>query len=149
MQLWVFVTDHRMTMPDENFVTGEDVSTQVFDWGTLKWMATPEVNGSERVSAGVVQLRPGKGHDLHVHPDSDEILYFIAGNGEQTIEDETREVGPGEMVFIPAGAEHGTINTGWETLQLVAVYVPPGPEEVLADMPGCETVPADEIPVRE
>ena len=136
-------------MADENFVSSEDVSTQLFDWGTLKWMATPDVNGSERFSAGVVQLAPGKGHESHTHPDSDEILYVISGEGEQTVEDETCEVGPGEMIFVPAGTEHGTINTGWQPLQLLAVYSPPGPEDVLADLPECEIVPAGEIPNRD
>lgn len=136
-------------MTEENFISSDDVSTQLFDWGTLKWMATPEVNDSERLSAGVVNLEPGKGHDLHEHPDSDEILYFINGEGKQILDDETREVGPGEMVYVSAGVEHGTINTGWENLQLLAVYAPPGPEEVLADLPGCEIVPAGEIPTRE
>ena len=136
-------------MTDENFVSSEDVPTQMFDWGTLKWMATPDVNGSERFSAGSIPLAPGKGHESHTHPDSDEILYIISGEGEQTVEDETREVGPGEMIFIPAGTEHGTINTGWQPLQLLAVYSPPGPEDVLADLPECEIVPAGENPSRD
>lgn len=136
-------------MPEENFISGEDVPTQLFDWGTLKWMATPEVNESERISAGVVNLKPGKGHDIHTHSDSDEILYFISGKGEQTVADETEEVGPGEMIYILAGVEHGIINTGWETLQLFAVYAPPGPEDVLTDQPECEIMPAGEIPTRD
>lgn len=136
-------------MTGEYFIDSKDVSTQLFDWGTLKWMATPAVNGSERFSAGVVQLEPGKGHDLHEHPDSDEILYVISGEGEQTIAGDTREVGAGEMMYIPASVEHGTINTGWETLKLLAVYAPPGPEDVLADLPECEIVDAGEIPSRE
>lgn len=136
-------------MSDKNFISSEDVSTQLFDWGTLKWMSTPDVNGSERLSAGVVNLEPGKGHDIHTHPESDEILYIIGGEGEQTVADETRDVASGEMVYIPAGVEHGTINTGWETLQLLAVYAPPGPEDVLADLPECEIVPAGEIPTRD
>jgi len=136
-------------MTDKNFVTGDDVPTQLFDWGTLKWMATPETTGSERLSAGVVTLEPGEGHDLHTHPDSDEILFFLGGEGEQTVDDEVRTVGPSEMVYIPAGVEHGTTNTGWQPLQLLAVYAPSGPEEVLADLPGCEIVPAGEIPRRD
>lgn len=136
-------------MSGKHFVSSEDVSTQLFDWGTLKWMTTPDVNGSERLSAGVVNLEPGKGHELHTHPDSDEILYFISGEGEQTVADETREVGPGEIIYIPAGVEHGTVNTGWQALTLLAVYAPPGPEEVLADLPGCTVVPAGEFPESE
>ncbi|MDJ1434766.1 cupin domain-containing protein [Halostagnicola sp. A-GB9-2] len=135
-------------MADNSFISSEDVSTQVFDWGTLKWMATPEVNDSVRFSAGVVQLEPGNGHDLHTHPDSEETLYVINGNGEQTVDGDKQDVGPGDMIHIPKGVEHGTENTGWETLQLLAVYSPPGPEELLAEMPDCEIVPAGEVPVR-
>ena len=133
-------------MTDEYFVEPDDVSTQVFDWGTLKWMTTPEVNGSERFSAGVVQLDPGTGHDLHTHPDSEEILYVVGGTGEQSVDGDVREVSAGEMIYVPAGIEHGTINTGWETMTLLAVYAPAGPERELAELPECTVVPAGEFP---
>ena len=130
----------------EYFVGPDDVDSQVFDWGVLNWMNTPEVTGGERFSAGVVKLEPGKGHERHTHPDSDEILYVIRGEGEQEVADETREIETGDMVFVPEGVEHGTVNTGWEPLLLLAVYAPPGPEEVLGDLPDCEIVPAGELP---
>ncbi|ELZ61084.1 MULTISPECIES: cupin domain-containing protein [unclassified Haloferax] len=119
---------------EKRFVQPDDVETIRLDWGTLKWMNTPEVTGSEGFSAGVVLLEPGKGHERHTHPDSEEILYILGGEGEQTIEDETRTVGAGDMVHIPSGVEHSTINTSWEPLRFLAVYCPPGPEaEIRAD----------------
>lgn len=127
------------------FVAPEDVESQVFDWGVLKWLSTPEVTGGERFSAGVVRLEPGKGHERHEHPDSDEILYVLSGSGEQELGDETREIEAGELVFVPEGVEHGTINTGWDPLVLLAVYSPPGPEDVLRDLPDCEIVPPGEL----
>lgn len=134
-------------MSDQDFFIGpDDVESQVFDWGVLKWLSTPEETGGERFSAGVVKLEPGKGHERHTHPESDEILYVIRGEGEQEIADETRHISTGEMVFVPEGVEHGTKNTGWEPLLLLAVYAPPGPEEVLRDLPGCEIVPPGKLP---
>jgi len=134
-------------MSDAEFVVGtEDVESQVFDWGVLKWMSTPDVTGGDRFSAGVVKLEPGKGHERHTHPDSDEILYVIRGEGEQEVADETRDVEAGDMVFVPEGVEHGTVNTGWEPLLLLAVYAPPGPEEVLGNLPEAEIVPPGELP---
>ncbi|WP_138004868.1 cupin domain-containing protein [Halalkalirubrum salinum] len=130
----------------EHFLSPDDVESQVFDWGVLKWMSTPNVTGGERFSAGVVKLKPGKGHERHTHPNSDEILYVIRGEGEQEVADETREIAAGDMVFVPEGVEHGTVNTGWEPLLLLAVYAPPGPEAVLADLPECTIVPAGELP---
>lgn len=131
------------------FVEPDEVESQVFDWGVLKWLSTPAVTGGERFSAGVVKLDPGKGHERHTHPDSDEILYVLRGEGEQEIADETKEISAGEMVFVPEGVEHGTVNTGWEPLLLLAVYAPPGPEEVLRDLPECEIVPPGELPIPE
>jgi oxalate decarboxylase/phosphoglucose isomerase-like protein (cupin superfamily) len=88
----------------EYVIEPDDVDSQVFDWGVLNWMSTPEVTGGERFSAGVVKLEPGKGHERHTHPDSDEILYVIRGEGEQ---------------------------------------------EVLADLPECEIVPAGDLPTTD
>jgi len=133
----------------EYFVEPDDVESQLFDWGVLKWMGTPAVTGGERFSAGVVKLEPGKGHERHTHPDSDEILYVVRGEGEQEVAEETREITTGDMVYVPEGVEHGTVNTGWEPLVLLAVYAPPGPEEVLRDLPECEIVPAGELPTKE
>ena len=137
-------------MPEtKHFIGPDDVESQMFDWGVLKWLSTPEVTGGERFSAGVVKLEPGKGHERHTHPDSDEILYVLRGEGEQEVADKTREITAGELVFIPEGVEHGTVNTGWEPLLLLAVYAPPGPEDVLRELPECETVPAGELPTEK
>ncbi|WP_181684726.1 cupin domain-containing protein [Halorhabdus salina] len=133
----------------EFFVEPDDVESQLFEWGVLKWLSTPDSTGSERFSAGVVKLEPGKGHDRHTHPDSDEILFVIRGEGKQEVADRTREIEAGEMVFVPEGVEHGTVNTGWEPLVLLAVYAPPGPEEVLRDHPDCEIVPPGKLPLSE
>lgn len=131
------------------FVASDDVESQLFDWGALKWLSTPELTGGERFSAGVVKLEPGKGHERHTHPESDEILYVVRGEGEQEVDDETRDIATGDMVFIPEGVEHGTVNTGWEPLILFAVYAPPGPEDVLRNLPECEIVPAGKLPTPE
>lgn len=136
-------------MSDQYFVSDEDVSTLMLDWGTIKWTVSPEVNDAERFSAGIVNLEPGDGHDLHTHPDSEEILFVISGEGEQTVDGETREIGPGDTIYIPEGIEHGTINTGWETLKFLAIYAPPGPEEVIAEDPNCEILPPGELPTRD
>ena len=57
------------------FVTPATVETQVFDWGTIKWLSEPRVTGTDRFTMGVVLLQPGKGHSRHNHPGTEEILY--------------------------------------------------------------------------
>lgn len=140
-----------MTDGKKRFVAPEDVETQVFDWGMLKWMSEPRVTDADRFSAGIVILAPGKGHTRHNHPDVEETLYVVAGRGRQMVEDPDgtpvyRDVAAGDMVHIPIGGYHETINTGWEPLKIVATYAPHGPEAVLRAMPDVKVVPPGEIP---
>ena len=135
-------------MTDENrFIKPEDVETLQFDWGRIKWLSIPDVTGSERLSAGIVQLAPKEGHERHNHPDSEEILYAISGEGIQTIDGDERRITAGEMVHIPAGIYHSTINATWEPLRLLAIYAPPGPEEVLREDPENSILPAGDLSI--
>ncbi len=142
-----------MANDDRRFVSADDVETQVFDWGTLKWLSEPRVTNAKRIAAGVVILEPGKGHTRHNHPGVEEILYVISGTGIQMVEDAEgqpmrRAVAAGDLVHIPADVFHETINTGWEPMRILAVYSPPGPEALLRAMTECQIVPAGEIPRR-
>ncbi len=121
--------------------------TMTFDWGLIKPLVATENTEGSAVSLMHVVLLPGEGHERHNHPDSDEILYILAGRGEQMVDDaDTFPVGPGQAVFIPKGAFHSTVNTGWEPLTLLAIYAPAGAEEVLKDLPDHREVPAGEPP---
>ena len=60
-----------------------------------------------------------------VHPDTDQILTFVSGVGEATINGETQKVAQGDLVCVPAGAEHNFVNTGPNPLVLYTVYGPP------------------------
>jgi oxalate decarboxylase/phosphoglucose isomerase-like protein (cupin superfamily) len=139
------------------FVDPDDVETQVFDWGSIKWLSEPRVTGTDRFTMGVVVLEPGKGHTRHNHPGVEEILYIVSGQGEQMVEvpdgqggmrPERRAVQAGTLVHIPPDVYHETINTGWEPLKLVAIYAPPGPEAILRAMRECRVVPPGQIPAR-
>jgi oxalate decarboxylase/phosphoglucose isomerase-like protein (cupin superfamily) len=133
------------------FVTPSDVETMVFEWGTIKWMSEPRVTNTDRFAMGVVLLEPGKGHQRHNHPGSEEILYVVSGQGNQMIDiggERWQSIAAGDMVHIPADIFHATINTGWEALKMVAVYCPPGPEAILRSMPGCRLIPPGELPER-
>jgi oxalate decarboxylase/phosphoglucose isomerase-like protein (cupin superfamily) len=135
----------------KRFVSPEDVETQVFSWGTLKWLSEPRVTNAQNFSTGVVMLAPGKGHTRHNHPGVEEILYVVSGEGMQMVEDEEgrpirQKVGAGVLVHIPADVYHETINTGWEPMKLIAIYSPHGPEAFLRSLPECRIVPAGELP---
>ncbi|MCC0042962.1 MAG: cupin domain-containing protein [Brucellaceae bacterium] len=136
-----------MSAENEKFVYPKDVSAFGFDWGRLALTVAPEVNGAERFSGGVVDVKPGQGHARHNHPGAEEIIFVISGTGEQMVEDEngnpvTRQVGPGCTVYVPESRYHSTLNTGSEPMQLFVVYSPAGPELALRDQPDFRLIPA-------
>jgi oxalate decarboxylase/phosphoglucose isomerase-like protein (cupin superfamily) len=118
--------------------------TMSFDWGVIK----PLVAGvSDNVSLVHVVLLPGQGHERHNHPGSDEILYVLAGTGEQMVDDTTTfDIRPGHTVWIPRAAFHSTRNTGWEPLVLLAVYAPGGAENALKGLPDYRELAPGETP---
>ena len=128
----------------KRFVEPEQVETQVFDWGRIQWLSEPRVTGTERITAGVVTLEPGQGHQRHNHPGVEEILYVIEGEGIQMVDlgnEERQTVRAGTMIHIPADIYHETINTGDRPMKLLAVYSPPGPEALLRSLPSCRIEP--------
>ena len=117
-------------------VYGQDVETLAFDWGNIKVLSEPRVTGGQTMTFGMVVVEPGKGHTRHNHPNADEVIFVISGEGEQMLDDEPPVmIRPGASVYIPRGVYHSTLNTGWEPLRLIVVYAPAGEEEVLRALP--------------
>ena len=72
--------------------------------------AFPGVRGryvhSERMTAGEVSLDANVEVPPHRHP-HEQITIVLSGRLAFTIGEETREVGPGDVVVIPGGVTHG------------------------------------------
>lgn len=117
------------------------VSTYSFDWGMVKWFVSPSINDAA-LTFGEVVLMPGGGHDRHNHPDAEEILYVLSGQGDQMLDDgEPFPVAAGDVIYIPTGVYHSTINSGWEPLRIIAIYNPGGSEQALRTLPDFAEVP--------
>ncbi len=122
----------------------DEVETLVFDWGRINLLSEPKLTGAGRMTCGLVQLQPGQGHDRHNHPGTEEIIFVVSGEGEQVVDDQPPvRVGPGACIFVPDGIHHSTHNTGTETMRLLVVYAPTGPEETLRSLPGVRIEPPE------
>jgi quercetin dioxygenase-like cupin family protein len=63
---------------------------------------------------------------LHLHHDSDEIIYVLSGEITFKVGEEIIVGGPGACAFIPRGVAHAWKNTGAETARLLFLYTPGG-----------------------
>jgi oxalate decarboxylase/phosphoglucose isomerase-like protein (cupin superfamily) len=90
-------------------------SPGVPEWGwvdmDVRWLITKESVGASRTVFGVTYFPPGARHEIHRHPNAEEVEYLITGSGIAYVDDDAVELGPGEAVFVPQNAYHGFENT--------------------------------------
>ncbi|HEX9058422.1 MAG TPA: cupin domain-containing protein [Ktedonobacterales bacterium] len=60
-----------------------------------------------------------------VHPNVDQTLVFVAGEGQAILDGATSAVAANTLCFVPAGTRHNFVNTGTAPLKLYTVYAPP------------------------
>jgi mannose-6-phosphate isomerase-like protein (cupin superfamily) len=80
-----------------------------------------------RFFADVWVLRPGQAQKAHRHAGEDKCYHVLSGRGVVASGAESIPVGPGQIVFCPAGEDHGVRNEGPEDLRLL-VFMAPHPE---------------------
>jgi mannose-6-phosphate isomerase-like protein (cupin superfamily) len=75
-------------------------------------------------SLAEARLPVGASTHEHYHPRAEEIYYITHGTGRMRIENETRDVKPGDAIAIPPGRKHKVENTGSEPLRLLCCCAP-------------------------
>lgn len=75
-------------------------------------------------SLAEARLKPGASTRRHFHPETEEVYYVLGGTGRMRIEQEQRDVGPGDAIAIPPGCGHTITNTGSEVLVFLCCCAP-------------------------
>jgi oxalate decarboxylase/phosphoglucose isomerase-like protein (cupin superfamily) len=83
----------------------------------VRWLVTKDTVGSSQTVFGITHFPPGSRHELHRHPNAEEVEYLISGSGIAYVGNDAVALGPGEAVFVPRDAYHGFENdSGGETV---------------------------------
>ena len=69
-------------------------------------------------------LPPGTPSLYHLHHDSDEVAWVLAGEMTFKIGDEVTVGGPGTCAFMPRNVPHAWKNTGSDTARVMFLYTP-------------------------
>jgi quercetin dioxygenase-like cupin family protein len=82
-----------------------------------------------KMSFRMVEIAPTKPGDKprgpHLHAGFEECIYVLSGHGTMQSESGTHHAGPGDVLLVPAGEKHMTVNTGSETLVLLCFFPVP------------------------
>jgi quercetin dioxygenase-like cupin family protein len=62
--------------------------------------------GGEQVLLCRVQYEPGKQVPWHAHENTEQVMFILDGGIEMTIEEETKTLGPGDVVVVNRGQQH-------------------------------------------
>ena len=62
---------------------------------------------------------------MHVHPKENHFVYIYKGRARGTVGNVTAEVGPGQMVAIPAGVPHSFERIGDSPVEIILFSTPP------------------------
>jgi mannose-6-phosphate isomerase-like protein (cupin superfamily) len=75
----------------------------------------------------LMSIEPGDeiGEETH---HVDQVLVFVAGEGEAVLDGEKSPVKADSLVVVPAGVRHNFVNTGSGPLKLYTIYAPPEEE---------------------
>ncbi len=92
---------------------GGAIARMILDMRTLK----------EIGFLAIATLAPGKEIESHVDP-MEEIYFVVSGTGEMRVDDDSKQVGPGDATWIPTGSSHSLLNNGEEDCTILVVASP-------------------------
>jgi len=74
-----------------------------------------------RLLLGLNCFEPGQAQTIHAHAGADKFYFVLSGRAKLLVGSEARECEAGDLVFAPAGVEHG-VETAYErTVMLVGI----------------------------
>jgi len=80
---------------------------------------------TRHVQLVVMTLQPGEDIGSEVHEHNDQVLTFVDGTVRAEVAGDTRRVGAGDIVVVPAGTRHNFTNAGDGPTRLYTLYSPP------------------------
>tara|TARA_B110000881_G_C18499039_1_gene475849 strand:+ start:694 stop:1116 length:423 start_codon:yes stop_codon:yes gene_type:complete len=106
------------------FLTADDIAREYPDWGALGWASRPGDTGSKSLVIMEVKLAPGQEHNVHKHPNQEEIIYMIDGMVEQWILEDKKNIKQGDVAFIPMDTVHASFDDPDKDVKLLAILSP-------------------------
>ncbi|PKQ46674.1 cupin domain-containing protein [Confluentibacter flavum] len=91
----------------------------------MKWLANEDSLQAKNLSVCVIRVLPGETvRPAHSHPNSEELIYIINGEGKVMIENEVGDVRSGSAILFEQGKIHMLKNTGDTEMKVICFFAP-------------------------
>lgn len=94
------------------------------DGSTIRELMHPDTQGNRQQSLAEATVPPGVKTALHLHKQSEEIYYIVAGEGEMTLGENTFNVTVGDTVCISPNTPHQIFNFTQTDLKFLCACSP-------------------------
>jgi len=91
-------------------------------WGSLRWLISAKLDPPSDITLGDVTINPGQSNPLHLHGNSDEVIYVLSGTCEHRVGKETVILKAGDALRIPPGVPHSARALGQQPMRAVVAY---------------------------
>ncbi len=92
----------------------------------LRWVITKENVNAQHCTMCVIEVAPGQTvRPAHSHPNGEEVIYIVEGNGRVMIDGVVEPVNCGSAVLFPQGAVHMLQNSGDVLMKVACFFAPP------------------------
>lgn len=107
-----------------HFLIASNLEKEQLVWGERRWFSLPKLTNSKSLVVVEVYLQPGFGHNFHLHPHQEEIVFVLDGEIEQWLEQEKTILKAGDSAFIPANVVHASFNVSDRAVRVLAILGP-------------------------
>jgi len=84
-----------------------------------------DLHAGAQLFVGLNCFEPGQSQRVHTHAGADKFYLIMSGRARLTVGDQTREAGPGTLVWAPADVPHGVVEALERTVMVVGISPPP------------------------
>jgi quercetin dioxygenase-like cupin family protein len=84
-----------------------------------------DVVRGEHLFIGVNCFEPGQSQRVHSHRGADKFYLVLSGKARMAVGDDRFEAGPGDLVWAPAGIEHGVVEAIERAVMVVGLAPAP------------------------
>ena len=95
------------------------------------------VDGAEKGGLGVFEMTVPPGAIVpppHSHTDNEECVYMLEGTLRYSVDQQSRDLKPGDWMSTPRGSVHHFINRGSETVRALIMLTPDIGEQYFRDI---------------
>ncbi len=122
-----------MASPSAHYTSGDDEAEAVWFLGCLATLKGVGAQTGGALAAVEFTHPPGFATPRHVHHAADEAFYVLEGSLRGFCGDRTWRATKGGFVWLPRGIPHGYAVEGDEPLRTLAITVPAGFDQFVAD----------------